>query len=207
MSRVERLAREDRAGNTVILVLGGVFVVGMAIQVVHMFEHAVQTGRWIVQPTLMPWMSPWGSDLGTVMANAFAGGRHPVGMELAHLLGNGVFEATILVGLTLAWVRGRSTVGLRRAAIFEGVHLLEHCSLALSALAINTPIGLTTLWGGLEAGTPSTIAIRILLHFALNVIATMLAIDAAGEAIGSRSRRRERLASRPVPIGPGMQPV
>jgi hypothetical protein len=207
MSRVERLAREDRAGNTVILVLGGAFVVGMAVQMAHLFEHAVQMGRWIVQPTVMPWMSPWGHALSGFLADTFAGGRHMPGMELAHLSGNLVFEGAILTGLTLAWVRGRSTVGLRRAAIFQGIHLAEHFSIALSAVAINTPIGMTTLWGALEGGTPTAIAARVLLHFTLNAIATVLAVDAASNAIGSRSRRRERLVARPAPMGPSMQPV
>lgn len=206
MSRVNRLASEHRAGTAVLAVLGVTFIVGLTGQVVHMFEHAVQMGRWVIQPTLMPWMSPWGAELGTMLANAFAGGRHMAGMELAHMFANLAFEIAIVAGLALAWVRGRNTVGLRRAALFEGLHLAEHVSLAISAVAINTPIGLTTLWGTLEGPTPLAIAVRVILHFSLNLVATMFAVDGLGDAVGRRSKRRERVVSRPV-RAPEAQPV
>jgi hypothetical protein len=206
MSRVNRLPRPRRVGTAVLAVLGITFTAGVGMQIVHMFEHAVQMGRWVVQPTMMPWMSPWGTRLGEVLANAFAGGRHMAGMELAHMLANLALEIAIIAGLALAWTRGRNTTGLRRAAIFEGFHLAEHVSLAISAVAINTPIGLTTLWGALEAGTPAAIATRILLHFVLNLVATMLTVDAFGDAVGSRRRPREHLVTRPVPTA-GAQPV
>lgn len=125
---------------------------GLAFQVAHVLEHLVQVAVWMVSPLTGAFMTPWGRTLVSGLSRA-AGGDLAVGMELLHLIGNAVFAVT-LVGLA------------------------EHVLLTATVLTTGTATGVSTLFGVLEAGTPEAVAVRVLFHFMLNAIPTVLVVQA-----------------------------
>lgn len=159
---------------------------GLAFQVAHVLEHLVQVAVWMVSPLTGAFMTPWGRTLVSGLSRA-AGGDLAVGMELLHLIGNAVFAVTLvgLAGLCHTRVEPGS-VGdwptalllTRRALAVQALHLAEHVLLTATVLTTGTATGVSTLFGVLEAGTPEAVAVRVLFHFMLNAIPTVLVVQA-----------------------------
>lgn len=160
--------------------LVAIVVMGVAFQVGHFIEHAVQFGVWVVGHRSTPWMSGISMDIVHFIGaglfpvpemsadpNAFKPRQMMMGMEIAHLIGNGIFLVTIasLYCLTpIKWVRW--------ALYVETFHLYEHIMLVLSAWFIGKPIGLSTLFGGNTFlwSQEGAVGYRVFWHFAMNLV-------------------------------------
>lgn len=155
---------------------------GLAFQVGHFIEHAVQFGVWIAGQYQWvvwafcgrdaPYMSP---PVTTAVRYAGAwlfpeadpGRQMMLGMEILHLLGNGIFLATI-AGVNYLM----PSKWARWAFYLEGAHLCEHLALTLTAYYIGKPIGLSTLFGQAPYyfGKSGAVGYRVSWHFAMNLL-------------------------------------
>lgn len=178
---------------------------GLVFQALHALEHLVQLAMWLVHPLAPPYLTPWaivGRDgLAMVAGSTGAGG------EVLHLIGNLIFLAALL-GLRLvdatdarlgvrppSLSRERAAKG---ATVMQTVHVMEHLMLTAAVVLTGTPLGMSTLFGLLEAGTPSATALRVLFHFTLNAVPTIL----VGKALWTTApwnTRRPRPVGRPTP--------
>lgn len=161
---------------------------GLVFQALHAVEHLAQLGMWLLHPLAPPYFTPWalaGRDGLAVVA-----GGAGAGSELLHLIGNLVFLAALL-GLRLVDATdGRLGVRplslprertVRRATVVQSVHVIEHLVLTFAVMLTGTPVGVSTLFGLLEAGTPGATALRVLFHFTLNAVPTILVARAIWE--------------------------
>ncbi len=155
---------------------------GLAFQVGHFIEHAVQFAVWIggqfqwVATAFcgrdMPYMSPPLTAMvrfagATVSPQADAPRQMMLGMEVLHLIGNGLFLATIAgvhYLMPSKWVRW--------ALYIEGGHLCEHLALTLTAYYVGKPIGISTLFGQAPYyfGKNGAVGYRVAWHFAMNLL-------------------------------------
>jgi hypothetical protein len=157
---------------------------GMAFQVGHFAEHAMQFGVWILGDLSnicgrdTPWMSPWLTEMvrgfGILLFPAAEAPRQMMmGMEILHLIGNGIF-LTSLVCLYYCvpskWIRW--------AIAIETFHLYEHVMLTASSYFVGKPIGLSTLFGGssLIGSREFAVGYRVSWHFAMNLLPMPLAM-------------------------------
>jgi hypothetical protein len=111
-----------------------------------------------------------------------------------------------LVGLAaLAVLVGRPGVrrsrSLRLALASQGLHVLEHVALTVTAVIGGRALGVTTVFGLLEPG-PLMWTYRPMAHFALNAAATFFALDAVvglirGSGTWAFGRRPSLLRDRP----------
>jgi hypothetical protein len=135
-------------------VLAVVAGLGLAFQVGHFAEHAIQFAVWILGDYSnicgrdTPWMSPWVTEMvrraGKIMFPAADASRQMMlGMEVLHLIGNGIF----LTSLGCLYYCVRSS-WIRWALYIETFHLYEHLMLTLTAYFVGKPIGLSTFFGG-----------------------------------------------------------
>jgi len=151
---------------------------GLAFQVGHFAEHAIQFGVWVLGDYSQicgrdtPWMSPWVTELvrrlGLALFPAAAAPRQMMmGMEILHLIGNCIF----LVSLACLYYCKRSK-WIRWALYVEGFHFYEHLMLTFSAYFIGKPIGLSTLFGGTSVigSTEFAVGYRVTWHFAMNLL-------------------------------------
>ena len=88
-----------------------------------------------------------------------------MGMEILHLIGNGIFLATIagvFYFIPSRWVR--------YAFYIEGAHMCEHIALTLSAYYLGKPIGLSTMFGQAPIwwGKDAAVGYRVSFHFLMN---------------------------------------
>lgn len=155
-----------------------VAVAGIAFQVIHFAEHVLQAGYWVVHPGEAPWLTPWAAASRDVLARA-ADGQATTGNELLHLGGNAVFLAGLIAAVVAVrashrW--DRSPWGLRMALWAQGVHVGLHVGLTVTWLTIQQAHGLSTLFGLLEPGTVWANAMRVWVHFVINLIATVYAV-------------------------------
>lgn len=155
---------------------------GLAFQIGHFLEHSLQFAVWVLGSDQWvrsefcgrdtPFMSwPAAEMVRLIGAFLFPGAnvarQTMMGMEILHLIGNGIFLATI-VGvfyfIPSKWVRC--------AFYIEGAHLCEHISLTLSAYYVGTPIGLSTLFGQavILLGKDAAIGWRVTFHFVMNLL-------------------------------------
>jgi len=155
---------------------------GLAFQVGHFAEHAVQFAVWVSGKYEWvishfcgrdtPFMSPPVTEMvGLVGAYLFPESdlarQMMVGMECLHLFGNSIFLVTIagvFYFIPSKWVR--------YAFYIEGAHLCEHISLTLSAYYLGTPIGVSTLFGRATAllGKEAAVGWRVSWHFFMNLL-------------------------------------
>lgn len=150
----------------------------LTFQVVHLVEHVMQAIYWTFNSSEPPWLTPW-ADLGRSALAGVRNGDAAFGNELLHLLGNVVF----LVGLVAALAVARDRRGeraqvpwLRRSLLLQGVHIGEHFLLTSTLVLGGTALGLTNLFGLIEAGTVAASSTRVWVHFALNLSVTALAV-------------------------------
>jgi hypothetical protein len=155
---------------------------GLAFQIGHFVEHAVQFGvwlsgkyQWVVDNFCgrdTPFMS-WPVTEAVRAAGAWlfpeanVARQMMMGVELLHLVGNGLFLATIAGVMYLVpskWARW--------AFYIEGAHLCEHVALTLTAYWIGKPIGLSTLFGqaSLWWGKEASVGWRVAWHFVMNLM-------------------------------------
>lgn len=166
--------------------LAAAMFAGLAFQVVHFLEHLVQFGVFLGGDRKAPYMSPMAMDLSVRLGEAFLGPAGsmcgPVssvavakpmvmGMELLHLVGNGIFLATIAI---LYYFRRDRLV--RYALYVEGFHLYEHVMLTLTSLFTPQALGLSTLFGGaaILGGPTFGVGYRVSWHFVMNLVPTAL---------------------------------
>jgi hypothetical protein len=155
---------------------------GLAFQVGHFAEHALQFWVWIagsyhwVASTFcgrdLPYMSPPLTAMvrytGTrLFPDADPARQMMVAMELLHLCGNCLFLATIAGVSYLVpskWVRW--------AFYIESAHLCEHLALSLTAYYVGTPMGISTLFGQAAhwLGHEGAVGYRVTWHFAMNLL-------------------------------------
>ena len=154
---------------------------GLAFQVGHFIEHAVQFGVWIggvyhwVAVTFcgrdLPYMSPPLTEMVRVTGAWLFPAADPtrqmmLGMELLHLAGNLTFLVTIAGVYYFCpskWVR--------YAFYIEGFHLCEHLTLCLTAYYLGAPMALSTMFGrsAYYLGTEGAVGYRVTWHFAMNL--------------------------------------
>jgi hypothetical protein len=149
----------------------------LSFQGFHFFEHIVQLGHWIFNDRsfayMTPWVMTWVEHLGMYYwPEASMKMQMHLGMELIHLIGNGIFFAGTL-GLYV-FVKNRAS---KWAIIIQGIHLYEHISLTLSAIAVGKSIGLSTFFG-IAIDHYFLVGYRVLWHFTLNLIPSVLVIIA-----------------------------
>jgi len=167
-----------QAINVLVIVLG----LGLAFQLGHFAEHAVQFVIWISgnYPWVaenfcgrgMPYMSPPATEMVRWLGTHLFPGATParqmmVGMELLHLIGNIIFLSTI------AGVFCLFPISLVRYALYiEGAHLCEHIALTLSAYFVGKPIGLSTIFGHAQSlwGVEAAVGYRVTFHFLMNLL-------------------------------------
>jgi hypothetical protein len=155
---------------------------GLAFQIGHFAEHAVQFAVWLsgkypwVVSTFCgrdtPFMSHPVTELVQVIgaylfAEADLARQTMMGTEILHLIGNSIFLATI-AGLFVL-VPGK---WVRYAFCIQAAHLCEHISLAVSAYCIGKPIGLSTMFGdaSLWWGKEMAVGWRVSWHFVMNLL-------------------------------------
>jgi hypothetical protein len=145
---------------------------GIAFQVGHFTEHAVQFGVWLAGVHSYAYISPVAKFfihyLGTFFYPAAPVARQNLmGMEILHLIGNAIFLATI-AGLFYFF----RTKSVRWALYVEGFHLVEHLLLTSTAHVTNQALGFSTLFGYAETwgGHEFAVGYRVFWHFALNLV-------------------------------------
>ncbi|UFW90538.1 hypothetical protein BjapCC829_19185 [Bradyrhizobium barranii] len=177
---VEQISDGPAPGSMLNLatVVAAVAGVGLAFQVGHFAEHAIQFAVWILGDLSnicgrdTPWMSPWVTETvrqaGEIMFPAASGSRQMMmGMEVLHLIGNSIF----LISLGCLYYCARSK-WIRWALYIETFHLYEHLMLTLTAYFVGKPIGLSTLFGGSDiiGGREFAVGYRVTWHFAMNLL-------------------------------------
>jgi len=179
----------------------------LAFQLLHVGEHLLQFGYWLLHPAEPPWITPWGrvaTDGLAVLAGHEHAGRAS-GFELLHLAGGVICLTGLVVLRRLLRERGAPAAALGTARFafgLEVVHVAEHLSLSLTSLVVHMPIGVSTLFGGafLIPGAWAT-SIRLLFHFAMNLTVTTTALLAL--VLWWRARRARSAA----PPGPSERRV
>ena len=159
------------------LVLWSITALGLLFQVGHFFEHAFQWVVWLLGDASQicgrdtAWVSGWVRDLideiGFMVAPTAGDLRQwMLGLEVLHLIGNGVFLATL--GLLYYLTRNQ---WVRWALYIETFHLYEHIMLTSTAFFVGKPIGLSTLFGAASLGsTEFAVGVRITWHFLMNLL-------------------------------------
>lgn len=167
-------------------------VAGVGFQVAHFVEHVAQLGYWFAHPLEAPWLTPW-----AVFGRDMLAGGGATGTELLHLIGNGIFFVG-LIGMCLVLVCKQLSINdhllLKRAIMWQGVHVAEHVALTATWVMFGKAIGISTFFGLVSAG-PFSSSYRVWWHFAINLFVTVLATRAL------RGFAKERL------LYPGPQPA
>jgi hypothetical protein len=182
-------------------VLAAVAGMGLAFQVGHFAEHAMQFGVWVLGDYSdicgrdTPWMSPWVTEMvrraGIIMFPAAAPSRQMMlGMEVLHLVGNCIF----LISLACLYYCVRSK-WIRWALYIETFHLYEHLMLTSTAYFVGKPIGLSTLFGGSDiiGSREFAVGYRVTWHFAMNLLPMPFAMIGLMEHV-ARKRTRDAAA-------------
>lgn len=189
--------------GTAIAVIAGM---GLAFQVGHFAEHAIQFGVWVLGDYSQlcgrdrPWMSPWVTEfvrrLGVALFPAAGAPRQMMmGMEIIHLIGNSIF----LVSLGCLYYC-KNSKWIRWAIYIEGFHLYEHLMLTATAYFVGKPIGLSTLFGGSSAiGSPEfAVGYRVTWHFAMNLLPMPFAMVGLMESAAANEAQPCATASSPA---------
>jgi hypothetical protein len=179
--RSQPFLSDDTASHLVSLLAIAVGL-GLAFQVGNFVEHAVQflvwlcgKSEWIISNFCgrdTPFMSrPVTELVGFMGAFLFPGAdiarQMMMGMEILHLVGNGLFLATIAGVFYFV-----PTKLVRYAFYIESAHMCEHIALTVSAYYFDNPIGLSTLFGHASAwwGREAAVGWRVSWHFVMNLV-------------------------------------
>jgi hypothetical protein len=168
---------------------------GLAFQVGHFAEHAIQFGVWLLGDRSgicgrdTPWMSPWVTEAVRRAGLYLVPEANPqrqmmLGMEALHLAGNSIFLTSL--GCLYFCIRSK---WIRWALFIEGFHLYEHLFLTLTAFFIGKPIGLSTLFGGADiiGGREFSVGYRVSWHFAMNLLPMPFAMIGIMEELRQRA--------------------
>jgi hypothetical protein len=158
------------------MVVGTVAALGLLFQIGHFAEHAFQFAVWILGDLSnicgrdTPWMSAWATELvrqiGLLFPTADPARRMMLGMEVLHLIGNSIF----LSSLACLYYCVRSK-WVRWAFYIEVFHLYEHIILTSTAYFVGKPIGMSTLFGGVNLiDREFAVGYRVTWHFAMNLL-------------------------------------
>lgn len=171
-------ATAGRFGTKTQWLVGAVLGV-LVFQIVHSAEHVAQSLYWLFNPTVAPWMSTWAMGLASGLTS-ISGGTPALGMELLHLIGNGIFLAGLLLAFKLPeqYKNPQTMRWLRLATIVQALHFLEHVLLTVSVAGGGKAIGLSTMFGLMTAGTPAAAGYRVFFHLVVNLIALVLTVKA-----------------------------
>jgi hypothetical protein len=184
------------------LILWTIIVSGLLFQVGHFFEHAFQWVVWLLGDLSeicgrdTPWVSASVADLidrvGVLVApEADHARRFMLGMEVLHLIANGIFLTTL--GL-LYYATGNRWV--KWGLYIETFHLYEHIMLTATAFFIGKPIGLSTLFGGTGLGSKDfAVGVRVTWHFFMNLLPMPFAMIGLMEYLDKRHPARS-----PIPV-------
>jgi hypothetical protein len=201
MSVLPANAGREQLDNLLKILVG----MGLAFQLGHFAEHAVQFAVWSagksqwVVATFCGRDTPYMSRPVTAMVELVGAYLFPkadlarqmmVGTEILHLIGNCMFLATIAGVFYFI-----PTKLVRYALYIEGAHLCEHISLTLSAYYVGKPIGLSTLFGQASAlwGQELAVGWRVSWHFVMNLLPLPFVMIAMMRHFAPRE------GSRPVP--------
>lgn len=209
--KTNQIGRSEQGASHFLNFLAVIAGLGLAFQVGHFLEHALQfsvwvsgTYEWVVSTFCgrdTPFMS---TPLNKVVA--FAGGylfpeanrarQMMLGMELLHLVGNSIFLATI--GMVYYLIPNKWA---RYAIYIEGAHLCEHISLTISAYYVGTPIGLSTMFGQASYlwGKEAVVGWRVSWHFFMNLLPMPLVMMAIMQ-YWSEARKGSQGASVPMQV-------
>ena len=177
--------------------LVAIVVGSIVFQLVHFGEHVAQAGYWLGHTNALPYVTPWAaaSKAGLAYWCAVWPGKGVAparGAELLHLIGNLIFFAGAWAAVIVA--RRVANPQARRAArwffVVEGLHLLEHVALTATLFATGVPRGLSTGFGIPDPMSTGTISYRLWWHFAVNLIALLLALQAGRHLVSWRPRLR-----------------
>jgi hypothetical protein len=160
------------------LALAPIAALGLIFQVGHFLEHALQFAIWILGDLSnicgrnTPWMSPWATEfVGMIGSALFAAAEAPrrmmLGMEILHLIGNSIFLSSLLClyyCVPSKWIRW--------ALYIEAFHLYEHIMLTATAYFLGKPVGMSTMFGGINVIGDREFAVgfRVTWHFAMNLL-------------------------------------
>lgn len=170
----------------------------MVFQLVHMLEHLVQLGHWMANPQAPPYLTPWAAEGRDGLA-VLTDGTPSTGNEVLHLLGNLVFLGGLVAAGALVVAVGIHEVRwLRAASTTQGLHVVEHAILTMTALFGTSAIGFTNLFGLIDPRTSTGAATRVWVHFALNLTGTVFALLATREIVRN-GWQVERRAAPPLP--------
>jgi hypothetical protein len=194
------IATRNRNFDMLGLLLATLAGVGLAFQVGHFAEHAIQFGVWLLGDLShicgrdTPWMSPWVTELvrqaGVLLfPEANEARRMMLGMEILHLIGNTIFLSSLVClyhCLPSKWVRW--------AVYIEGFHLCEHLALTATAYYVGKPIGISTLFGyaGSLGSREFAVGYRVTWHFAMNLLPMPFAMYALMHWHGATKAGQDR---------------
>ncbi|MCA9830983.1 MAG: hypothetical protein R3B97_03440 [Dehalococcoidia bacterium] len=158
--------------------LAAVALGGLAFQCVHFVEHGLQLGYWFRNMDAAPWLTPWAATAAdglTWGCSWVVTGKPSIGVELLHLLGNGIF----LAGLAGTWLLARKagtapTRSLKAVMWLQSAHVAEHVLLTVTVLSAGRALGFSTGFGAMPDAWVATY--RIWFHFTVNLGATALAL-------------------------------
>jgi len=155
---------------------------GLAFQVVHVVEHFLQLGFWVVRPEDKPWISAWAAGSADGLAwfcSLLPSADQPsLGVEALHLTGNVIFLGALTSWLfALANSDNKPPKSLQWAYRVQTFHVVEHVVLVATLMLVGKASGLSTLFGTASGAT--LVAVRVWYHFLINAIATTLALRAA----------------------------
>jgi hypothetical protein len=176
MDRPSELSHRPDLSNAR-LMIWTIIIAGLLFQVGHFFEHAFQWVVWLLGDYSeicgrdTPWVSASVADLvdlvgGIVAPGADSARRFMLGMEVLHLIANGIFLTTL--GLAYFATGNR---WVKWGLYIETFHLYEHIMLTATAFFIGKPIGLSTLFGGSGLGGKDfAVGVRVTWHFFMNLL-------------------------------------
>ncbi|MCB9806155.1 hypothetical protein H6775_03290 [Candidatus Nomurabacteria bacterium] len=148
---------------------------GLGFQVVHFWEHLMQVFNWIFVQRQYAYMTGLGMSATNYFGNLFFSGygmsdQTRLGMEVLHLVGNGIF----LIGIIAVWyfIKNREILW---ALIIEALHFCEHISLTFSSIFTGRSIGFSTLYG-LATDPQFMVTFRVWWHFILNLVPSVLIV-------------------------------